>query len=892
LRELTEAGGAPLAVFALIVLGSVFAAVAVTRQDLHMQTQALQRTFASVPAVENSVVATAGWTHLDASPDNPNAALTPSDLDVETSTLARQISSYSLPLAPPSSDWAGITSGYTAFSGGHGAGSAGFELEIGYRSALGRHARLVAGRQPDYSTVRFNPGGAAVRDATLQIAMTQATAARLGVGPGSRLTAAGRVTLVITGIIRPADPDSAFWTLDSVAARPAIGSAGAWLGSAFVGPAELRDLQLVLGSPEMTAWWDFPLALSGVQGTAAGPLAAHLKGVSGADLGAGQVIGVTEVAPGAIAVSSALSARLTSFAQTQTAVDAVLSVLLTGLAVIGSVAVLLCVHVLTGRRAGEFAMLIARGASATQLAATAARAGIVTMPAAVAGLLLGVGATRGDDVPLAWWLGGAIALVALAAPPAAAARWHRAVARPKRRAGRMARARRLVAEVALVAAAVGGLVVLRQQGTQPGDLDVYTAAAPVLVAVPAAAFVLRLLPLAMRGLLPLTAARRGVVAFVAMARAARSAPAVTLPAFGLILALGVAAFGGMVRDAVQSGQVLASWQLTGADAVIDDSASPSGISPGAMRAIAGVPGAGHVAAVRILAGSLPFGAAADIIVVNPEDYAGLLAATPLPGFPAAALAPPPRRNAPVPAVASANIAVSFHSGTVMLPSTAGRSMNVRVAATVAATPADLGQDLFLVLPSWAFSKLPPPGLLLVTGPHLDQAALAAAVRRTMPNAELRLRANTLDGLTGMPLQQGAEAVFASGLAAAAGLSALILLLTLALAAEERAQALARLHSMGLAAGQGTRMVIFEAAPVLLAAVTAGVICAWLLAPLTGSSLDLSAFTDGAATVPVQADFTTLAIPPAGLVLLALAVLSVEAAAVRRFGMLRRLHLDS
>jgi len=896
LREITGAGGAPLAVFALIVLGAVFAAVAMTRQDLHMQTQALQRAFASVPAAEDSVVATASWGQLDTSQDNPDATLTPADIGVATSTLARELAGYSVPLAPAAGDWAGITAAYTAVSGGpHGAGNAGRELEIGYRSAMGRHARLIAGRQPDDSTVTFNPGvplgqpgGGAVRGATFQVAMTQATAARLGVGPGARLTAAGHVTLIVTGIIRPADPDSAFWTLDQVAAQPPLGSGGAWLGSAFVGPAEVRDLQLVLGSPQMTVWWDFPLALSGVQGTAAGQLAAHLTGAAGADLGANQVIGVTEVAPGAITVSSALSAQLDSFSQTQTAVDAVLSVLLTGLAVIGAVAVLLGVHVLTRHRAGEFAMLLARGASAAQLAGTAARACIVTVPAAAAGLLLGIVVTPGDDVSLAWWLGAVIALVALAGPPAAAARWHRGVTRPTGKSRRLERTRRVVAELTLVAAAAGGLVVLHQQGAHPGGLDLYTAAAPVLVAVPAAALVVRLFPWVVRGLLRLTMARRGVVGFVAMARAARAGPTVMLPAFGLVLALGVAAFGGTVRDAVQQGQVMASWQLTGADAVIDDSVSATGIGPGAIRAIASVPGVGHVAAVTILPGSLPFGAATDVIVVNPVNYADLMAATPLPLFPAAALAM--RTTGPVPAVASANVATSFTSGTVLLPSTAGRSLNVRVAATVAETPADPGQDLFLMLPSWAFTELPPPGLLLVTGPHLDQPALAAAVRRALPSAVLRLRSDTLAALADMPLQQGAEAVFGSGLVAAAGLSALIALLTLAIAAEERGQALARLYTMGLATGQGTRMVILEVVPVVLSAVAAGVICAWLLTPLTGSALDLSVFTAGVA-VPLRADPAALAVPAAGLVGLMLTVLLLQAALVRRFGMPRRLRPD-
>jgi hypothetical protein len=47
--------------------------VAVTRQDLHMQTGALQQTFAAVAAAEDSLVATAEWAQLDTSQDRPRA---------------------------------------------------------------------------------------------------------------------------------------------------------------------------------------------------------------------------------------------------------------------------------------------------------------------------------------------------------------------------------------------------------------------------------------------------------------------------------------------------------------------------------------------------------------------------------------------------------------------------------------------------------------------------------------------------------------------------------------------------------------------------------------------------------------------------------------------------
>jgi len=65
-----------------------------------------------------------------------------------------------------------------------------------------------------------------------------------------------------------------------------------------------------------------------------------------------------------------------------------------------------------------------------------------------------------------------------------------------RRGRRRFRARvRLVVEVVAVLAAVGGIVMFRQQSTQPGAaVDFYTSAAPALVAIPVVIVVLRVYP--------------------------------------------------------------------------------------------------------------------------------------------------------------------------------------------------------------------------------------------------------------------------------------------------------------------------------------------------------------------------------------------------------------
>ena len=745
--------------------------------------------------------------------------------------------------------------------------------------------RLDAGWRE--SVALGTPGQSAVRSGVFDVALTQATSDRLGVRVGSRLTTAGDIMFVVTGIIRPVAPASAFWTLDPVAAGPVLGSAGAWMGAVFVGPAEAADLQLAYGSPDMQVTWDFPLTLASLTATTAAQLEAHLLAVADEDIAAGDVVGQSAVAPGTIQVSSALTLWLAAFGQTQAAVDAVLSLLLIGLAVIGAVVVFLGVHLLAGHRAGEFAVLQARGAAPSQVAVIALRGCWPTVPATAAGLVLAVVLTPGTQAPLAWWLGGATVLVVLAAPPLIVARQARHTDKP----GTPHASRRLVKELTLVTAAVGGLALLHEQGAaSPGGLDLYTGAAPVLVAVPVAVLVMRVYPVALRGMLRFLAARRGATGFLAMARADRAASATALSAFAPVLALGVTAFGGIVQDSVQHGQIAASWQSAGADAVID---APAGISPSAQRSIAAVPGVQHLAAAAMLPGTLDSGTAVEVIVVDPADYAALIASTPWPPFPAAALAAPSAARGPVPAIASSSVAVSFRSGTVQLPGgaagtgAAGSTLNVRVAAVMSGTPALPGQDLFLILPSWAVPTTT-PGLLLVTGPHLDQQALLAAAHLRLPDAVISFRSAALAALTGSPLLHAADAVFVAGVAAAAGFSAMIVLLSLAIEARDRNLALARLAVMGLSAGQARRMVLLEALPAVLAAVAAGAICTLALAPLAGSALDLSVFTGGTTSVPVHADAAVLMIPAAALVVLVLAVLSAQTVLARHRRLVRML----
>jgi putative ABC transport system permease protein len=724
---------------------------------------------------------------------------------------------------------------------------------------------------------------------------------------GSRLTD-GNITLIVTGIVQPLAPRSSFWTADPIAAAPSLNPASkylpsCWLGAAFVGPAEVADLEAAFDGSNVLLEWDFPLTLGAVDASDAATLQQHLAtALNGSPAG---TLGVSALAT----ISSGLPTVLGPFLSATRAVGVLMSLLFASLGVLAAVVVLLGAALLAGQREEEFALMRARGCSLWQLAAVAARGtAAVSLPAAAAGAAAGLAATPGPAVPASWWLAGLVVAAALAGPPLIAAWRQRGTGRsglagqrpPEPAAARRPRAARWVAEIALVAAAAGGLVVLRQQGLpQTGGGNLYTSLAPILVAVPAALVVTRLCPLAVRGLLRLTRRRASAATFVGLAAAARSAAATVLPAFALVLALAVIAFGAMVHSAVARGQVAASWQATGADAAINSNGADRSLTPATQRDISAAAGPVRAAAVLLTSGSVPGGSPVDVAVVSPAAYAALTATTPFPRFPADKLRPGgpgrpgapgkpgrpgkpgARRGAPAPALFSPGAAALLGRQALSLQTPYG-TLAVRQAGTLAATPALPGDRTFVILPAWAAAArlrgLPAPNLLLLTaarGAQLNQPALTAAVRRQLPGGTLTLRSAALAALTRAPLTHGAYLTLAEGTAAAAGLALVALLLALLLTARRRQHILARLSAMGLSPGQGRRLAVLETTPPILAAAVGGLAAAVALVPLVGPSVNLAVFTGSGAPVPLTASYPALAATTAALLVLALATLTAH-----------------
>ena len=894
---LTGTGAAASVAFGLLVFASVLASLAIPRESVGLSTGALQRVVAASQP-DRTVIGTVPETSISDETGQVQAA----DIAAVGASLRARLAAGGLPFASDPPAWASLTTESVPVTGAaQAAGDGPPQFELTYRTELGRYSQLVAGRLP--------AGGAQPGTrAAVQAAVTTATAARFGLRVGTRLTA-GPMRLVVTGIIRPAKPASAFWGEDLVAAQPLLVSGTAsqpsyWTGAVFISSGALPLTESSLGTGEMLVTWVYTAALGQLTASQASGLAASVGSLVSS--GATVPDSVTQSLV-AVTISSRGPSILSPFVSAENAVAPALELLYVSLTVIGAMVVLLGARLVAQRRAAEFTLMRARGAALYQLGWLVLRASVVIAAAAGAvAAALAISLTPGDGDAVGWWLAGVTIAVTLAGPVLISVVPQRVAApvtgRPERRAvGRRPAARRIVVEVALVAAATGGLVVLRHEGLSSGNRGLYTSAAPVLVAIPVAVVLLRCYPLLARELARIAGRSRGVVAFVGLARATRTPPGTVLPAFALVLVLAMVAFPDMVSTSVTRSQVAASWRQVGADAVIQ--AVPGQAIPPALQSqVSSVPGVVSTAVAEVDAASTSSGSVLSVMYVDPARYAAVIEQAPGPRFPLAALsgAVPsgavPSGNggtaAVIPAVATSSAAQLV--GTAPASITVGSStITIRLAGRtgVPAVPGapGVGAGVVVVLPAQASSPLV-PNVMLVAGPGLDAARLSAAVSRALPGASVTFRATALAALTTSPVPQAAQTALIQGMAAAAGFGALVLLLSLLLTAWTRDMTLARLATMGLRRWQAQLLQATETLPPVVAAAIGGVACAWLLVPLVGPSLNVAAFAGTGSAAVVAPAVVPLVASAAGLVLAALLVLAVQAVITYHRGSARALRI--
>jgi len=919
-------GTAPAAAVALGLLACMCTVLAVAgpRAAAQLRTTAFRQYISAAPAAQKTVV---GTVSDDVFSTGQQDGLSPAQIQLVSDELRRNLRG--LPLAPAAADWSSLTTPLVGVS--VAARSPALQatmppkLELSYRGTLAANAAVVAGRLP--------AGPSQHRSAViLPVAATAPTAHRFGLDVGARLALPGTgIVLAVAGIVRPRDPAGPFWTTDKVVAAPQlviVGQNDYWIGGFFIGAAGVSALQAGVNLTATQVSWMFPLSLDGLTAGQAGQLRPRLAGIVAA---AGHLTAtatpqkqciatggfkisrkpgrkfsfhphehckqVRAQVPLTITMSAGTGQVIAGFQGAASSVGTVLGLLAVSLAVLAAAVVLLAGCLLAMQRREELALLRARGAGRRQVAILVLGGSAVTVvPAVAAGAAIGQALTPGVSAPLAWWLAALETLAALAGPVLVTVWVHRgyaAAVRPDQQPDRLASARRLIVEAALVLCAVGGLVVLREQGPGRGSTALYPSAAPALIAVAVAVLVLRGYPPLVRWLLRLTGRRTGATAYLGLVRAERVAASATLPAIALVLALGLVSFAGMLRGAVTRGEVTASWQQAGADAVVSSSrAEPAALA----RTVAALPGTTHVAAADVAVGTVASAPGFSVLLVDPAQYAAVLATGPLPRLPAAFTAPAPRPGSRasaaakvVPVLASPGLAAQLGNRPAYVLLDGHQVVRVRVVGQAPAMSAVATTSGGYLVMNREVAAGGLGEVLLIAGPGLSRASLQAAVARQAPGAAMVVRSQLLDRLEAAPLRHGTYLGLLLGAVAAACCALLVLLLSLLLSAPSRLLTLARISAMGLTGAQARLLAVVELLPQLLAVLAGGLAVAVVLVPALGPALSLAVVTGSASSIPVRVEPAWLAATAIALLVLAIGILTGQTTVASR-GLSRSLRI--
>ncbi|MFD7789925.1 FtsX-like permease family protein [Streptomyces sp. NPDC059759] len=775
------------------------------------------------------------------------------------------------------------------------------------QNALGAHSRPVSGRLP-----RATDPVTATTSA-VEAAVTTETARTLHIKVGSVIHVPGleRAPLAvrITGIVAPREPDGAYWMSTPLIREPSLiqlpSDGGTyWIGALLLAPDAGPVLLGTPGKPER--YWQ-------VAPDTSGPTAHDVSGLASA-------VAALESGPGLARIrervdpltdaTTDLDEVLSSFTELRSGIAPLVAVAAFGAGTVAAVVVLMASGLAAERRRGELALLRARGGSLPGvLGRLLAETAVVAVPAGALGLGAALLAVPHGRVSSAVAAALAVTVLACVALPVRAAFAHRVVrvhggrediasVRPSRR--------RTVAELTVLVLATAAVAALRRGGTDDagssgGSGDQLVALAPVLVGVIAALVLVRLYPFPLRRLAGPAGRLRGVVAPLSLARAGRTSASTALPLLALLTALTTAAFGGSVLAGVHTARDHAALLATGADARVEATHALPTALPGRIRGTRGVREAVPVSvAYRAQAGrgSGTAGETAALVGVEPGPYGQLSRELALGGFPARTL----RATGPgsgsggdsgkavVPALASPALADRFGTAPFSVRLEDGSTVTVRIAAVRDVTPAVPDLDFLVVDWEALTRRAARPTALLLTGGHLDGAALRRAAG---DGVDVRLRAEVRAAYVDSPLQSGAERIYTAAVAAGAGYAVLALLLALVRAAPERSALLARLRTMGLTRAQGRRLLVLESLPQALLAAVGGALTGWAAIRLLAPGLDLTAIAVAGRPAPggtarLRTDALSLLVPSLAVLVVATGVALAQAWWTGRRGSVREL----
>jgi|GEM_PF-477151 len=423
---------------------------------------------------------------------------------------------------------------------------------------------------------------------------------------------------------------------------------------------------------------------------------------------------------------------------------------------------------------------------------------------------------------------------------------------------------RLGLEGLVVALAVVAVVTLRQRGLAPADdarPDPLLVALPVLLAAAGGVLALRLHPLPMRALARTLHGRRRLPHFLGAAQATRSAHAGLLAVVALVLGVAVSVLSVVTLSTVRAGLDHTAATAVGADLRVEG----EGLTAEGAAAVAALDGVADVAVVRN-AGEFPLevgrnDSRVDVLTVDGAAVAAVQGPLGLDPLPALDDAGAPASGGPRAVLGGGDeddldrdvtLFVGEDHEPFPLHPVAGRRSVPGVTTGVAWVLVDDA--------AWRAATGDDPTVvrILVRVAGEDPAAVAAAITETLgEDARVTSRAGVRAAVGDTALADGVTVGLIAATALAGLLSAVVVLLALAVRAPERGRLAALLTTVGAPRGTAWRLVAWEVWPLLATGVVGGGIVGGLLPGLVLGAADLTAFTAGNAQPPVVVDGTAL-----------------------------------
>ncbi|MFI7030260.1 FtsX-like permease family protein [Microbispora rosea] len=676
-------------------------------------------------------------------------------------------------------------------------------LTLKWVSGADRHVRYVEGGPP-------GPGSGT----RFEVAVPAVAASEMSIRTGDTLRL-GDLTAKVTGLFEPARPADRFWALEPeltyvIHHRVPLAMEDDLIVTALTDGDRLAGAEL----PMIFRWLVTPAQGRVGAGNAADVLAATEE--------FDRRLGRQDLE---LTLSTGFDRILREYLDRLAVTRALITVFLSGLAVVCLGTTALAVLLFAGRVRGDLLLMRARGASLARAVLTCGGAvALVAVPAAAAGQLA-AGFVPGAPTAFARLGPAALAVGTVAIACAAAA--------PRRFTGRRSTGRRsanalrrIVLEILVLVLAVASVQLLRTGGLGTGGLgtgglgtgDAFLASAPVLLALAAALALLRAGPALIHLAFRAAARRAAAVPFLGLA-AARAVPGAALPVLTLLPAVALAAYGMVTAGGLEEAQRQAAWERTGAEIRVERA---QGIAPETLEQIAHAPGVRAVvpAAVGTTVAEVGFGGRpATVVAVDLDAYRRLVAGSPL-------HLPPPGTGALVSPDLSAmrSFDIGWPARTTVTP-----------AGTVDAMPGVRAGDGALIVLRAAPEQV---NTLLIAGDP-------GAVRPLLPSgAQMTTVAGALAEITGMPLTKALTTALRVAAAALAAYALAAVAIALTGGAARRAEDLGLLRALGLTRRQAGLVTVLEAAPLLVLTAVAGLAAGLAMPALLRPGIDLSAYAGG------------------------------------------------